>query len=424
MTEAVAIANDVIQANGSPFATLSLAPQLPPVTPQTPLAEARRNYMRLAALIHPDKLGSAFARSTEAFQCLVRAFECFANPKERAKAAAELQRAQKVASPKKAETKTEKRKAPREAKLTKEKKAVQPKAPKAKRAAREASSSAAEDEEESDLSTVASESEEDDAAHADLADRLAERPPAVSTSRTPIGDARLGGVYVQTNVGCPQCRSKWDPDSRQQYSLFMGEWGKKIHCQTCLFRFGSATALHSCPHCTCPFDYDASLYDTTIICKRCKATIGFPYAPVSQMAIDQVRHDEWQEERARAERDEREQRLRARHGGVSADEEKTEMLIGQCMVDEQCPLCHRRVKSKHRLHVVDCLKGTPAPAAGDEAVKETRKRPRTIIGATKLAAPAPARAKRVPAPRLRKAAPAKKKAQRKRKRSYSDSDSR
>ncbi|KAG8343458.1 hypothetical protein ERJ75_000244000 [Trypanosoma vivax] len=62
---------------------LSLAPGLPPVTAETSLEEARRNYIRLASLIHPDILKGRFHRATEAFQKLVQAFERVADPEFR-----------------------------------------------------------------------------------------------------------------------------------------------------------------------------------------------------------------------------------------------------------------------------------------------------------------------------------------------------
>lgn len=366
--EAVQIAKSILAADGQPFVILSLAQGFGPVTPETPVPVARRSYMRLAGIIHPDRLQGSFDKATEAFQCLVSAFECFADPKARKEAAAAAQK--KSTAETRAPTAAGGRKA----------KAAPPSSPKSRPSAskqmKKTNSKAsaapavrkprvtAEGEEES-------ETEEDDASEASAADEkawealaAANTEPEVSTNRTPIGHPRLGGLHQPTTVGCPKCRSLWEPDSRPQYSLFMGHWGKKVHCQLCLFQFGCATALHGCPHCSAPFDYDASMYDTVQTCQRCKRQFGFPYYPVSQHLIDQIALAEWRERMERQKASEREARARARHGGggrdeVAAAEEEMQLLVGTCIMEEECPLCHKRVKSKHRAHVEGCMGTTP-----------------------------------------------------------------
>ncbi|KEG06268.1 hypothetical protein DQ04_14901000, partial [Trypanosoma grayi] len=84
--DAVAVAQSILNCEGdAALEVLSLAPGLPPVVADTPVAEARRNYMRLAGLVHPDKMKGRFERATEAFQRLVHAFELIADPKHRKK---------------------------------------------------------------------------------------------------------------------------------------------------------------------------------------------------------------------------------------------------------------------------------------------------------------------------------------------------
>jgi len=246
----------------------------------------------------------------------------------------------------------------------------------------------------------------------------------VCTNRKPIGQLRAGPPqYVQTTIGCPQCRTKWEPDARPQYSLFMGNWAKQVHCQLCLFVFGCATALHSCPHCQSSFEYDSSLYDSVVTCQKCSKTFGFPYYPVNQHLIDQNTLEAWRETREREKTKARETRARARRGDAGdtggeadGDSEKLQLLIGACIMEEECPLCHKRVKSKHRLHVMECANATsmqpgtgaaqsrkapakptaPATATPKKttAVKTTRGAAKTATSAAKTRKPAAKRARR------------------------------
>ncbi|KAG5502031.1 hypothetical protein JKF63_04308 [Porcisia hertigi] len=413
---AVQLAKSILAADGQPFATLSLAQGLPPVTSETPVPEARRNYMRLAGVIHPDRLQSSFDKATEAFQCLVRAFECFADPKLRKHAAA-------AAAKKLAKAKVPATAAARGTKVaTSRPSPTTPASPKSQKMQRikskvrsastlKKSRRATGSEEEEDSEPELTEEEESDtegnASDASAADEegweawaAAGAEPEVSTNRTPIGKPRVGGLYQPTTVGCPKCRSLWESDSRPQYSLFMGHWGKKVHCQLCLFQFGCATALHACPHCSAPFEYDVSMYDVIQTCQRCKKQFGFPYYPVNQHLIDQVALEEWRERMDRQKTSEREARARARRGGASDDasaaEEEMQLLVGTCIMEERCPLCNRRVKSKHRSHVEECKAKT-----AEERAASTEK----VAGKSSRATPPAKKAVKAQGPRAAKATP-------------------
>eukprot|EP00796_Vickermania_ingenoplastis_P004005 gene4005-2860_t len=324
---AARLAEAVLQADGHPFATLSLAEGLPPVTASTEVQDARRNYIKIASMIHPDKL-KIFSRATEAFQCLVRAFECFADPKKRQEVSRHTARGNKAA-PKADRKRTRAVKEPTTSKKAKP-------AGKGRRPQR-------------------TDEDDDDDGEGWDAFLHQDEPPAVSTSRKPIGEPRVGGVYRETLIGCPQCGSRWEPDSKPQYSLFMGKWGRKAHCQLCLCRFGSATARHSCPHCEAPFTYDASMYDQTIKCKgKCKKTFGFPYFPVNQALIDQIALDEWKLQKEKEKASERDRRAAARSGrgksAVDPEQERLQLTLGACIMDSECPICGKRVTAKHRTH--------------------------------------------------------------------------
>lgn len=352
VADSVALARRVLEADGNPFLTLSLAPDMAPVAANTPLADARRSYMRLAALIHPDKLKGSFDQATEAFQSLVRSFEVFADPKTRVVAARRATSTKAKRSPA-----TRKSARPVEKKCTKVSGVTSTAAPR-KKARKGTVAISDEDDFVDDASASSLESEaEDTASDSDSGDETevdARGPPAVSTSRAPIGVARTGPLYKETTVGCPNCRTRWEPDAKTQYSLFMGPWGRQVHCQLCLLYFGSATALHSCPYCAKNFDYDASMYENVTKCRHCKQSFGFPYYPVNQMLVDQVALDVWKANEERRTASER--AARAKRRGATEPVDKVMSLLGQCITDERCPLCSKLVRSRHRAHIEDCLR--------------------------------------------------------------------
>lgn len=336
-----------------PFSVLNLAPQLPPVTIETAVGDARRNYMRLAALVHPDKFtGKAELQhmATEAFQILVRVFERIANPDFRqaqaAKATNERKRAQRV-----------ERKRP----------VVSP-------AAANASGSALPTEKASRKKATTKEDSSDDDASSDDSDEEVDTAPPRRPNREVMARSRPASSavkYVRTIVKCPRCATSWMPDDNKQYSLFMG-YGLRIHCQLCLLLYGCAAATHCCVSCDRSFDYDTSMYDGVIKCanSKCAKSFGLAYYPVTGELVNRIREEEEAEAAKRQLAAEREARARARVGGdakpsvaahAGVSEDKMLEYIGSCVVSEQCPLCFKTVKSKHRAHVEECVKNPPAP---------------------------------------------------------------
>ncbi|ESL06006.1 hypothetical protein TRSC58_06326 [Trypanosoma rangeli SC58] len=377
---------------------LSLAPGLPPVSAETPVAEARRNYMRLAGLVHPDKLQGRFQRSTEVFQKLVRAFELVVDPKYRKQLLSLQAKEAKKKVGKKAQTPPQLKakqlteqvrqitrlKATATVRPSAESSMAKPNraAPKKKQPTQR--KRAPEDDDDFidyDEDEDEDEGEDEDASvdEEDMDLEFADKEPSVSTSRALLGTRRTGGIYRDTTVSCPQCRTPWMPDSKQHYSLFMGPAGKKVHCETCLCRFGCATALHACPHCNHSFDYDASLYDTVIQCDGCRKTFGFPYYPVNQHLIDQVKLDEWRERTEREKAREREERAARRRTTDNNASEEFDTLVGECIVNETCPFCKRAITVRHRQHVEACLKNKITNNAASTATSTaaiTQKPPR------------------------------------------------
>lgn len=359
--DAAAVIQSILDHKGTyetnPFPVLNLAPSMPCVTLDTPIPDARRNYMKLSTLVHPDKFSGKpelQKSATEAFQMLVRTFERIANPSFRqqllkAKASAAATKATRKPSAKKASA---------------------PKKPKRKEAqvkgklGKEGNDDTTSEEESDDESEGDDDTVEIIAAATVASAAVAKRPAKeVLTRNRTFSDA-----CKRTTVKCPKCVTPWMPDDNKQYSLFMG-YGLRIHCQLCLLLFGCATAVHACPFCDAPFDYDASEYDDKKCCGKCKKCFGFSYFPVTGDLVNKIREAEEAEEQKRRDAADREARMLARQKssgeaptaahGKTVDEVLE--LVGQCAVNEECPLCRKRVASKHRSHVESCLLNPVAP---------------------------------------------------------------
>ncbi|PBJ74843.1 hypothetical protein BCY84_12213 [Trypanosoma cruzi cruzi] len=419
------LAQSILECDdGAVLQVLSLAPGLPPVTAETPIAEARRNYMRLAGMVHPDKLKGRFERSTEAFQKLVRAFELVADPKYRKKLLAlQAKEERKKKSVKKEQPQLQLEGTQRVKQITaskdtaavlpstgasdmKPKRAATKKQKKKKRASKVQDDDFIDYDDEEELEDGdedEEEEEEDESADHDEEDvdlDFGDAEPIVSTNRTLIGTKRTGGIYRDTTVSCPQCRTPWMPDSKQHYTLFMGPCGKKVHCETCLCRFGCATALHACPHCQHSFHYDATMYDTVMECSGCHKTFGFPYYPVNQYLIDQVKLEEWRERTEREKAHEREERAARRRITDEGTSDDFHSLVGTCIVNETCPICNRTITARHRQHVEMCLKNKNTGSialttkATKAAAKKTARKPAAVANKTSTRKSAPKQSKK------------------------------
>ncbi|CUG90840.1 Hypothetical protein, putative, partial [Bodo saltans] len=266
---------------------LNLAPGMPAVHPETPVAEARRNYMKIAALIHPDKFTSTpalQATATEAFQVLVKGFEFFASSNFR-KAAEAAKAKPKAAKPKPAPNPK------KEAKKKEDKPKTVPPKKSAKKALLDDEESEDDDNEDddddesNDDESDGCDNSDDDTMTAIWSETLAPPPRSVKEVLT---RNRTNDGCLRTTVKCPRCASAWQPDDNKQYSLFMG-YGLKIHCQLCLLLYGCATATHVCS-CSKSFDYDSSLYDSKVTCTgKCKKSFGFMYYPVTGEHLNKIR---------------------------------------------------------------------------------------------------------------------------------------
>ena len=418
----VAIAHKVAAFNttdGNPYDVLNLAPGVPIVDLSSSVDSCRSNYRRLAGLIHPDRIKSQFEHATEAFQKLVRVFEMVSDPKVRH----ELQR----------------RLAPSAARAPKSRQAKAKTTPKSKRKTAKSSPAAskkktkkdsdASDDDGSDSFIVhdgsSEESEEDEVASSDgdvevdyaetYEDDLGLRP----------SKARDNTGCYRTKIACPNCRERWQPDDDRSYVLFM-KYGVKMHCATCLFQFGPATALHFCPLCKKSASnsqsedggYDVSQYDKKTTCRSCKKAYGYHSCLITEAALEGARDRIREEEAARKRSEER--MLRALSRGIKAEEVdvmfaakaplgggpasgglgsqagngQLDMLVGQALVTGTCSICHKSVPAKNaQSHVEKCFSAPPKKATKKASLpklvqeKDARKKPAAKKATKKKASP-------------------------------------
>ena len=228
-----------------------------------------------------------------------------------------------------------------------------------------------------------------------------------------------------TPMACPNCKTFWQPDTPKQYTLVMAH-NAKVHCETCVLAYGWATAHHYCPLCRKPAEFDREQYDHGGHCTHCRRDFQYARHSIDERVLAELAGKRAQQESEDEARKAREQRLARRGGGEGSQD--VDLLVGECMVEERCPLCRKTVKSKHRDHVLNCIKagvvpppppptvvegegrrGRPNPKPAARApVKKTRAEtaPTTKGPQAPKRTPAPKRAlapKRAPAPKAAKA---------------------
>lgn len=420
-SDGIDLAKRVLEAKGDPIAVLSLAPGMPAVEPSTPIAEARRNYMRIAAAIHPDRIGESFKDATAAFQALVKCFEAFANPPKISAAAAKRAEKKVTKVIAKADKKPAKSKPAKKAKAAVGKAAASSVAKAGAKRSRKGKKTGSDDDDDLLLGGVSDddgdedEEEEGSDYSADNASDDDEDDESLDESSTSMLPSQQEEIVIKprvnttlcrrTPIGCPGCKTPWQPDDQKHYTLFMA-FGMKIFCQTCLLQYGWATALHACPLCQKPAEYDPSQYDAEVSCGKCKGTYAYSYYNVTPQIVRDVRAKEREAEAAAARKAEREERA-AKKGRGDTGGDDIDMLVGNCMIENSCPLCKKEVKSKHRQHVEECAK---VPAS-QRAVAKTPQVRKFVVddegGAKKpRAAPAPKKAAAAAKPKTAAAAAA------------------
>ena len=321
----------VLERRESPFAVLAS------LSPGSPLDSSSSNdvlrgaYLGLVKALHPDK-NKNIAEATEAFQVLVRAYDSVMS---------EVRRKQTL---RKGKPSTGNKGA---AKLT----ATETEET-AQNESRQRSSSGAKRRRPIKEEEISSEEEKGEFSEG-MGD--SEEPPIAVLTRDEL-EKRNRHCY-RTPIRCPRCGPKSRPccfDNKDLYTLFMSR-GHKVHCEGCLLEFGSYSALHYCPLCDKVVSYDPSFYEKRVRCPGCRQVFGYLYTNVSRDAYDQMCRRKRQEEAAEEHRSRREERARKRKSkSTSKKDEQLTLLIGQCVIDEKCPLCLKVVKSSHRSHVLSC----------------------------------------------------------------------
>eukprot|EP00759_Apiculatamorpha_spiralis_P035080 PhF_6_TR36063/c0_g1_i1/m.52349 len=337
--------------------------------PETPTSDLRKAYLRLALLLHPDKhKGSKDA--TDAFQILIRSYESVASgPPQQVPS-----KAKKPATPK--EPKTKKKPAPKQ-----EKRSAKKKKKGSDDDDSDSDSENSDDDYDVDEDDDSNDSEDDDSDSDDDKPLSAVRSKAIQKSSNNnnlvVPVARSNDGCYRTPVRCPRCGPKSPNitfDNNSIYTMFMSQ-GYKIHCEGCLLEFGALTALHSCPLCGRDADYDPKSYNEKTRCTGCRGLYGYAWYAVSSAALEVLNRRKLEEDAKTNEKHQREERAKKRGGGGEDDEEEEKilMLVGQCIMDEQCPMCKKGVRSGHRAHVEKCL------ASGGGSSDAPKKRSRSSL---------------------------------------------
>jgi hypothetical protein len=106
--------------------------------------------------------------------------------------------------------------------------------------------------------------------------------------------ARSNENCFRTRVYCPRCKTEWGQpiDGLPPYTYnYMMLGLKTFVCSTCLCDFGALTAIHKCPHCRKPFEYDPHDYHRQVNCgnKGCGKPFGFYLFQVSDRVENEMR---------------------------------------------------------------------------------------------------------------------------------------
>jgi len=324
----------ILKNKKSPYAVLAASPGTGPFGPTSASQELRMAYLKLAVIVHPDKHRGS-SEATEAFQVLIKAYEAAATtvkPSSKKETPLSQKKTSKPSQQQKAARKKKKQKGSDDDDTD------------------EGLSLESDDDEEE--ITSSSEEEEDDLPLS--------RQSRIQKQTVKAADleARNQNCF-RTPVRCPRCGPHSVPinfDPKELFTLFMSsEYNYKIHCEGCLLQFGHFTALHYCPQCQRSAEYNAEKYNDQVQCSACKKKYGYMLFRVSQQALDLQERQQNQAAKSENSKSERDNRARGRRGVAEEDEdEEMTLLVGQCLVNEKCPLCGKTVKSGHRSHVETC----------------------------------------------------------------------
>ena len=160
----------------------------------------------------------------------------------------------------------------------------------------------------------------------------------------------------QTKIKCPRCRNVWNTydlgleDSSYNF-LMLGI--KQYICGGCFLKFGCMTALHYCPHCNKPFEYDPDDYHRKITCGngKCNKEFGFMMFKVSEKREKEIRREVKEENEAlakkRAQMKRRAERADKRVGTLTNEERVQEQLF-LLLLRDSCPRCGFEIEKDKR----------------------------------------------------------------------------
>ena len=133
-------------------------------------------------------------------------------------------------------------------------------------------------------------------------------------------------------------------------------------CSTCLCDFGCVTAIHKCPHCKRPFEYDPHDYHRQVVCgnKGCTKPFGFYCFPVSERVEKEMRTEL---------KVEQEKRLKARETKLARLARSKRKAMGE---ENDGEAAENDMRLKLRLFVQGLLDACPRCGEEPECVPEDR----------------------------------------------------
>lgn len=215
--------------------------------------------------------------------------------------------------------------------------------------------------------------------------------PAKKRKKTERFKRGNGGCYP-TKIRCPRCKNTWNTNDlglEDAAYNFLMQGVKQYLCGGCFLKFGCMTALHSCPHCRKPFEYDPDDYHRKITCgnAKCDREFGFWMFKVSERREQEIRREVKEENeklaKTRAQQRRRGARADKRIGTLSNEERVQEQLFTLRLLDN-CPRCgwlleRGMVKDDAREHLKNCndqkqIKAYQAEQAAKKSKERSRKK--------------------------------------------------
>jgi len=159
------------------------------------------------------------------------------------------------------------------------------------------------------------------------------------------------GCYA-TVIKCPRCHGVWNTNDlglEDAAYNFLMQGIKQFICGGCFAKFGCMTAIHLCPFCRKPFEYDPDDYHRKISCGSSKCikegkVFGFMMFKVSEKREKEVRKEVKEENEALAKKRAQQKRRNARFdkrdaGDVQDEEGRVKEQLFLLKLLDNCPRC-------------------------------------------------------------------------------------